>query len=50
MFTTFMQPWPMVPSDAGEKSEEHKCMDEELEKRVSVGYLSILQPTCGSFV
>ena len=27
MFTTFMQPWPMVPSDAGEKSEEHKCVN-----------------------
>ena len=54
MFTTFMQPWPMVPSDAGEKSDRraqmYEWLDEEREKRVSVGYLSILQPTCGSFV
>ena len=49
-----MQPWPMVPSDAGEKSDRraqmYEWLDEEREKRVSVGYLSILQPTCGSFV
>ena len=44
----------MGPSDAGEKSEEYYSMyewlDEEHEKRVSTGYLNILQPTCGSLV
>ena len=39
-----MQPWPMVPSDAGEKSDRraqmYEWLDEEREKRVSVCRLS----------